>query len=300
MSADDFRLLVASEVGLVRLGEREGMLHDGPFFALAAGPGGEVWASSGRQLVRGDRLGARAVAELADDITSVTVFHRTPYVGIEGPSLWRFTDRLEELPAFARTEGHEEWHQPFPAPPQVRSFAASEGALYINVHVGGVLVSTDGEHFAPSGFDLHDDAHEVRVDRGRIFVAAAGGLWSSGDGGKSFRRDREGLRVSYLRACAVSEHFVFVSAATGPFARQSGVHRRPLEGGRFERVANGVPPEFVGIVDTHCVDAQGRRVAIGTANGEVYYSEDEGESFTRLASGLAEVRAVRFLPAASA
>src|SRR5205823_547060 len=54
-------------------------------------------------------------------------------------------DQVVPNPAFDQAEGREAWYTPWGAPADVRSISAGpDGAVYVNVHVGGVLRSTDG------------------------------------------------------------------------------------------------------------------------------------------------------------
>ena len=71
------------------------------------------------------------------------------------------------------------------------------------------------------------------------------------------------------------------------------MYRAPLTLDRqFERCERGLPEWFRDNIDTGCLAAVDGTAAFGTVNGEVYVSEDAGETWERAADGLPAVRAV--------
>jgi hypothetical protein len=206
-------------------------------------------------------------------------------------------DRLVPVPAFDEAEGREAWYTPWGAPAEVRSISAGvEGAIYVNVHVGGVLRSTDeGLGWRPT-LDIEDDVHQVLAHPARpgaVLVAAAAGFGRSADGGVTWRWENDGLHDHYCRALAVADDIVLVSASTGHRGRQAAVYRRRLDGGeRFERCRAGLPEWFSDNVDTGCLVARGGTVVIGTEDGAVFRSRDAGLSWDLAAKDLGGVRAI--------
>ncbi|MGH2729557.1 MAG: hypothetical protein ACRDJI_03000 [Actinomycetota bacterium] len=54
-------------------------------------------------------------------------------------------DAVELVESFEVAEGRNDWYTPWGGPPDVRSIAADDsGAIFVNVHVGGILRSVDG------------------------------------------------------------------------------------------------------------------------------------------------------------
>ena len=95
---------------------------------------------------------------------------------------------------------------------------ASDGDdLYVSVHVGGILRTTDGDGWAPT-IDLHDDVHQVAVGGAGTVWAATGmrGLAESGDRGGSWRYHVDGLHAHYLLAVAPFDDGVLVGGVVGP------------------------------------------------------------------------------------
>jgi hypothetical protein len=129
-----------------------------------------------------------------------------------------------------------------------------------------------------------------------VLAAGAVGLAVSVDGGSSWRIEREGLHATYARAVAVAGERVLVSVSNGPRGGRGAVYRGGLEpGATFERCTEGLPEWFDGNIDSGWLDARGSEVAFGTGDGEVFVSQDAGERWTRAATDLPSIRAVRFL-----
>ncbi len=211
--------------------------------------------------------------------------------------LRRDADAMVPVTGFEEAEGRDAWYTPWGAPADVRSIsAAADGALYVNVHVGGVLRSRDhGETWQPT-LDIEHDVHQVLAVPacpGLVLVAAFDGYGRSDDGGDTWRWDNAGLHAHYCRAVAVGDGTLLLSASSGHHGRRATVYRRPLDGdGPFERCRAGLPEWFSDNVDTGCLVARGRTAVIGSEDGSVFVSEDAGEHWTTVAKGLAPVRAV--------
>jgi photosystem II stability/assembly factor-like uncharacterized protein len=219
-------------------------------------------------------------------------------VGTTGAHLFRLEAGAPvRLDAFETVEGREAWYTPWGDPPDARSIAADlTGAIYVNVHVGGVVRSTDGGRSWRPTLDVETDVHQVlaRPDlSGHVFAASAVGLAMSADGGESWRILTEGLHARYLRAVAVAGETVVVSASTGPGGRRAALYRTRADGqSEFERCRQGLPEWFGDNVDTHCLAARGATVVVGTGDGRVYASHDGGASFALLTKGLPAIQCV--------
>jgi hypothetical protein len=207
-------------------------------------------------------------------------------------------DEAVVVQSFDKANGRKSWYTPWGAPADVRSISAgSDGVIYVNVHVGGVLRSTRAmEQWTPT-LDIEHDVHQVLACASRpglVLVAAADGFGVSEDGGDTWRWENEGLHAHYCRAVLVADDTVLLSASSGHHGRRAALYRRPLAGDRFERCRGGLPEWFADNVDTGCLGARGRDVAAGTEDGCVFLSTDAGLRWTAIAKGLAPVRAVHF------
>lgn len=261
--------------------------------------GNEVWAIvEGRTLLQ--RTGGRwdDRASLGDH--QATCLASTPnglLIGTGQAHLFRLVaDAPEPVESFETVEDRETWYTPWGDPADVRSIAVGlNGAIYVNVHVGGVVRSRDaGRSWTPT-VNIDADVHQVITHPARaevVLAAAYEGFGLSGDGGDSWRFITNGMHAHYARAVAVAGATVVVSVSTGPQGRRAALYRKPLDSDTtFERCSDGLP-WFDDNIDTACLGADGSLVVFGTADGRVFRSLDEGARWTLIASGLPRVTAV--------
>ncbi len=221
-----------------------------------------------------------------------------PIVGTEQGHLLRLTaDSLARLESFEAVQGRDAWYQPWGDPADVRSIAvARDGAIHVNVHVGGVVRSRDGGVSWTPTVDIEADVHQVLAHPTRpeiVLLAAAEGFGLSRDGGDSYQFATAGLHAHYLRAVAVAGEHVLISASAGFHGRRSAIYRRPLDGApRFERCEAGLPKWFDDNIDTGRLAATGSLVVFGTGDGRVYRSRDAGEHWELALKGLPPVGCV--------
>lgn len=207
---------------------------------------------------------------------------------------------FEPLKGFDETQGRADWYTPWGGPPDTRSLSRStDGTLYANVHVGGILRSTDrGRTWWPT-LDIDADVHQVLAHPARpkwVVAATARGLAVSRDGGDTWRFRSEDLHHRYCRAVAIVDGVVLVSASAGPSGGRAAVYRGDLEGERLERCRAGLPDWLPDNVDTHCLVASGPVALFGTTEGALYRSDDAGRSWRPVADRLAPVRCVALEP----
>jgi hypothetical protein len=218
-------------------------------------------------------------------------------IGTSEAHLYRVTDgQVSIVAGFDRAPDRETWHTPWGGPPDTRSLARdTDGTLYANVHVGGVLRSTDGEDWRPT-MDIGADVHQVSahpVQAGCVLAASARGLGLSFDGAASWQFTRDGLHSSYCRAVVATGEMVLISASAGPSGGRATLYRRSLrDDAPLERCTAGLPEWIAGNIDTGCLVASGSEVAFGTADGTVFVSSDTGQSWSTAAEGLPVVRAL--------
>jgi photosystem II stability/assembly factor-like uncharacterized protein len=299
---DQVTIYVATDEGLhIMDGEtstRVNELAGRAVLALARGADGWWAIVDGRELWRsahGQRWGAAAPV-VKRRATCLAATQAGLLVGTARAHLLRLQgERLAPVSSFDEAEGRHTWHTPWGAPADVRSISAEGGAIYVNVHVGGVLRSTDGGVTWRPTLDIDHDVHQVLARPGGagVLVAAFDGFGLSDDGGDTWRWDNEGLHAHYCRALAIADDAVLISASGGHHGRRAAVYRRRLDRGeRWERCRAGLPEWFTDNVDTGCLAAHGRTAVIGTEDGCVFLSRDAGEHWEATAKSLAPVRAV--------
>jgi hypothetical protein len=293
-------IFVGTEQGLFRLQEgRPERLAEGDITALVR-EGRQWWAILGRRELQRSDDGARwSHAGKLDGLLLHTLLPTVGglLVGTSGAHLYRLQEgRFSPLPSFDAAPGRERWVNPAAPNPDVRSLSrAPSGALFVNVHVGGILRSEDeGRSWAPT-VDMNVDVHQVLFDSGskRLFAAAGRGFYASDDQGQHWESETRGLHGSYLRAVAVAGDTVLVSASTGPFTQSAAVYRKPVRGNApFERCEQGLPASFPENIDTFCLEASGPAVAFGTSSGHLYLSLDEGVRWSLVTGELPPIQCV--------
>jgi hypothetical protein len=96
------------------------------------------------------------------------------------------------------------------------------------------------------------------------------------------------LHAHYCSAVAFAGTDLLVAASEDHFAARGGVYRRPLdELGPLLPVGGGLPQWLDGIVDTACMATHASALALADRGGNVYLSKDTGQTWSRIAEGLA-------------
>jgi len=200
------------------------------------------------------------------------------------------------MAGFDGAEGRTTWYTPWGGPPDTRSITEWDDNVFVNVHVGGILHTSDhGETWSPT-IDIDADVHQVAITEDLVLAACAGGLAVSPDRGASWEMRSDGLDAPYARAVVVCGDTVLVSASGGPRGGRAAIYRADLAGGAFERRTT---EWFDDNIDTYCLDAlnDGSFAAFGTSDGRLFASDDGGSSWRELASGLPSVGHVLVVPA---
>jgi hypothetical protein len=292
------RILVGTRDGLHELdpgGGRGAVWHAGRRVTAVAPEGWELWAVlDGHEVwhtagvewwFRVAHLGGRRANCMADTRAGVVVGTS------EGGLLRVAGEGLEPIRGFEQVEGRAGWYTPWGGPPDTRSVSEDRDAVYVNVHVGGILRSRDhGDTWRPT-IDLHTDVHRVLARPGRLLAACAQGLAVSYDGGDTWRLRSDGLHAAYCRSVAVCGDVLLLSAADGASGGRGAVYRGGLDGESLERCRAGLPEWFEDNVDSLCLDAvpNAGLAAFGTSDGRVFASLDQGATWDEVAAGLPPV-----------
>ena len=218
-------------------------------------------------------------------------------VGLEGAHLLTVSadGAVSALGSFDAVAGRNEWHNPAGPSPDLRSIAVSDADVWFaGVHVGGVWRSKDHGESWQSVIAAEADVHEVVTGEGGcVAVAAAAGFGWSEDGGDSWQWTTDGLHAGYSRAVALDGDAAFVTASTGPDAADGRLYRCRLGEG-FEPCGGGLPASFPFNLDTGSIAASAGRVALGTRNGLVFRSSDNGSTWSLAADRMRHVTVLRF------
>ncbi|HLG69270.1 MAG TPA: glycosyl hydrolase [Chloroflexota bacterium] len=264
----------------------------------------------------GGRSWQRCAGIEQDEVYSLAVAHGRVYAGTEPAHLYVSEDAGQtwaDLAGLCQVPGTEAWT--FPAPPHVAhaKYIApdphDESVVYTCVEQGGLLRSTDGGRTFQLIFDAPAvDAHRIHAPAGKpgsLFLTRGDwsigqeGIYRSKDGGSSWERlfDRS-LGIGYPDATLMhpdNPDLIFVAGATGspnawPKLLNPGTHvARSRDGGDTWQLLTSVPPEgTMANIEAMSMNTWrgGFEIFAGTTDGEVYRTEDEGETWTTIATGL--------------
>lgn len=297
-------VLVGTKDGLLELGPRPRTHLPGQRITAIAVDRGRWWVAIDDRGIW--RAGAGRRWEHVADSHDLPVTCLLPrpsgvLVGTEGGHLLRLQGRaLRTVDSFEAVDGRRRWYTPWGDPADVRSLAADRGGrVYVNVHVGGIVRSVgaarDDDSWEPT-VDIDADVHQVLAHPAIphvVLAAAAVGFGMSQDAGATWTFTAEGLHAPYLRAVAVAQETVVVSASGGPRSRRAALYRRPIASAEpFERCRDGLPTWFHENIDTACLAAAGPTVVAGTHDGVVFGSEDAGRRWAMLADRLPSISCV--------
>jgi hypothetical protein len=206
---------------------------------------------------------------------------------------------IEMVASFDDSKGREDWYTPWGGPPDTRSLSTGpDGAVFVNVHVGGILRAD-----APVGtwqptIDIDADVHQVLADpnrAGRVVAATALGLAESLDAGGTWRFTTDGLHASYARAVTLNGDTLFLSASTGPRGGRAALYRRAPGEDSFGKCSSGLPEWFAHNIDSHHLAASDGLVVFG-AGGGLFASDDGGQSWSDTGTAYPEITCVAIAP----
>jgi hypothetical protein len=230
-------------------------------------------------------------------LVSLTTAGDTVFAGTSDARMLQLADGgFVALDAFDDAPGRDEWH-PVGSPLHVRSLTATcDGkVLLANVHVGGVLRSTDaGATWEPT-MPVDNDVHEVYAHPARpeVAVAAAAiGLLRSHDAGATWELETRNLAGTYCRGITVEGDDLYISVAPGPRAERAAVYHGHVDGGMLDPVGDGLPTHLDGMIDTRFVAARNGTVAAGSRAGHVWARPRGSDEWHELASGIPGVTCV--------
>lgn len=291
---DERAVLIGTRDGIFGLDSAAPLVLQGRAVNHLLANGADIWAiADGTSiLLNPDMATAPSIGELTTEHANcLVVADDRLFIGASAAVLYELADgELHRAKYFDDAPSRSSWYTPWGGPPDIRSMACDlDGTIYVNVHVGGVVRSTDRGRTWSDTMDIDNDAHEVAADThtlGRAYAASAVGLGVTEDAGASWNFISEGLHAPYCRAVATSDSTVFVSASLGSGGRQAALYRMPRQGGPLERCQVGLPEWFTNNLDTFCLAARGSFVVAGDAAGTVYVSHDDGESWETAIQGL--------------
>jgi photosystem II stability/assembly factor-like uncharacterized protein len=289
-------LMVAPQTDTIFAGTHEGGV-------LASDDGGRHWQP-------------RSAGLMSDDIYCLTYAADNGsariYAGTE-PARLGFSDDAgaswNELPALRSVPSVEKWT--FPGPPHIAHVKnitfdpRSSRTIYAGIEVGGLLKSTDGGESWREMHGVYEDVHRVVIRPSRpdeVLVTGGDGLYRSPDGGETWQQvTTRADRIAYPDGFVVhpgDDRLMFMSGAIASPGTWRKTHfadprvARSRDGGRsWEILDKGFPEHLRGNFEalTIHVYPQGFSLFLGTTDGDIYCSDDGGDSWYLAASGLPAV-----------
>ncbi len=274
-----------------------------PVRGLAAdGLGGAIAIVGGHALRRRTANGEwTTIATSQVELSCCMAVDDTIYVGTEEARMLCVVEgsKLDGLAGFDCVRGRDTWYagsaiingQRIGPPLGIRSVTATpDGVLLVNVHVGGIVRSSDdGSTWQPT-IDIDTDVHQVSAhptDPRMVAAASGAGLCVSRDAGTTWAIEQEGLHGLHCSAVAFSGDDILVSAAESHFAPHGAIYRRPIKThGLLEPLGDGFPRWVDGITDTDCIATQASAIAVADQGGHLYLSSDCGRTWSGGVKGL--------------
>lgn len=212
-----------------------------------------------------------------------------------------------EIPSLRGVPSVPKWS--FPAPPHIGhvkhiNFDPNDSTtIYASVEVGGLLKSTDGGNSWQEFPSLYEDVHRLMIhpSNPRFLYAVTGrGLYVSPDAGASWeqwtRREDEigGYPDGFVFRPSEPKLMLMTAAHDAPGTWRTthfaGARiSRSKDGGRtWEILRNGLPDRLQASIEAFCLEEAGPQSAVyaATTAGEIYCSEDLGENWRVIVTGL--------------
>ena len=215
-----------------------------------------------------------------------------------------------ERPKLRSVPTVEKWY--FPGPPHIAhakhiSFdPRDDKTVYVSIEVGGLLRSRDGGETFEDIPGMFEDVHRLLINPAnpnQWYVSGGMGLWLSDDAGKTWQNttdhDHEiGAYPDQLVYHPRNPELMFVAAAKDTPGEWRDTHfagariARSSDGGRsWQVLTNGLPDRMQGNIEAMCLEAVGDGCSLFAAStsGEVFVSDDAGDSWTVAVAGLAPI-----------
>ena len=269
----------------------------------ASDDGGRTWSRKDRGM---DHVNIYAMSAVRGD-DGVRLYAGTEpahlYESRDGGESWR------ELPSLRDVPSVKEWM--FPAPPHVAHVKhitfdpRSADTIYASVEVGGAFKSTDAGRTWRQLDGFFEDVHRLEVAAARphhVFMGNGIGIYHSLDAGETWEQltDRK-ARIAYPDLVIVHPRqpdTVFISGAIcGPGEWRNSKTAdariaRSRDGGRtWQYLEGGLPDHIHGNIEGLVLNLfpGGSSIFAGTTDGDVFLSDDEGDTWSTIATRIGAV-----------
>lgn len=232
------------------------------------------------------------------------------FAGTEPAHLFASDDlglNWQEVPSLRSVPSVPKWN--FPAPPHIGHVKhinfdpVVPTTIYASVEVGGLLKSTDTGKSWQEFPELYEDVHRIMIhpsDAKFLYAVTGRGLYVSPDAGATWeqwtRREDEigGYPDGFVFRPSDPKLILMTAAHDAPGTWRTthfaGARiSRSKDGGRtWEVLRNGLPDRLQASIEAFCLEeaSDGCRIFAATTSGEVLCSEDLGDHWRTIISGL--------------
>ena len=284
------------------------ILQDAAVHCVAIDHTGALYAGTGKHgLLRSDDGGAtwRTIGLMGNVIRNVAVSpldENLIFVGMRPAYMAASSDggaTWQEMASFRKIRGRWWWFSPAGKPysAYVNGIAPSPtdpNVLLVGIEFGALLRSDDGgkswsKHLKGSLRDCHDvKFHASDGNWAYEGGGTGGGVSISKDGGHTWTKHNDGLDRKYgwtVNADPAQPDLMYASLAPGPIlAHTVGKAQahifRSKNGSAWEKLSGGLPDPITSMPYTLLTEPGA--VYAGLGNGDVWFSEDEGDSWEKL------------------
>jgi photosystem II stability/assembly factor-like uncharacterized protein len=283
--------------------------------SLVVEPGGTIFAGVHKDGVYASSDGGRTWDRRDDGMEFKDVYsmsfveaggQRLVYAGTEPAHLYRSKDlgkSWEELPAVRDVPRVDQWT--FPGPPHIAhvkhiSFdPRSADVIYASIEVGGALKSTDGGRTFRDMEGVYEDVHRIIIpptNPDRLYTTGGEGVWHSANGGDNWvHLAPNAAGITYPDGFVVHPEKADLLYTSGSICSpgawrtvgkaDSRIARSRDAGKTWERLEGGLPHDMHGNFEALVMQTWpgGHALATASTDGDLYYSEDEGETWTSIA-----------------
>jgi photosystem II stability/assembly factor-like uncharacterized protein len=234
------------------------------------------------------------------------------FAGTEPAHLHRSTDlgqHWEDLPAIRDVPTVDQWT--FPGPPHIAHVKhinfdpRDPEIIYASIEVGGALKSEDGGKTWRDLPGVYEDVHRIIIpptQPDRLYVTGGKGVWYSGDAGQNWTHLNEApATIAYPDGLVVHPENANLVFTSGGFCQPGGwrtartansrIARSRDAGQNWDYLTGGLPDHIHGNIEALVIEVWpgGSALAAANTDGDVFYSDDEGDTWSVIARGLPAV-----------